>query len=253
MRHWRSPAALLPARTVDLLLVDLPAGRGPAIGGVRVGDRLGRLAALARRAGTLLVVVEPHALGRGLAAGVEEASGLRLELARDRWIRLGRDVVGQRTEVVVARNHFGPPGRRADLQILYADGGARDACLAEERLLDDPHQAPASRRAARAAHHRRPAATPAIELKRPPPSADSHMRLLHLLWPHLPLRLARYRSWEARPLRSFPTGPVVLGGQPWSDGTVLDTNPPGQDARDPAGHAAGRRAPARARGGLPRP
>ena len=39
-------AALLAARTVDLLVVDLPDGRDPAVGGVRVGDRLGRLAAL---------------------------------------------------------------------------------------------------------------------------------------------------------------------------------------------------------------
>jgi nucleotidyltransferase/DNA polymerase involved in DNA repair len=45
------------------------------------------------------------------------------------------------------------------------------------------------------------------------------MRLLHLLWPHLPLRLARSRS------TSFPSGPVVLGGQPWTDGTVLDASP----------------------------
>ena len=45
------------------------------------------------------------------------------------------------------------------------------------------------------------------------------MRLLHLHWPHLPLRLARSRS------TSFPTGPVVLGGQPWAPGVVLDADP----------------------------
>jgi protein ImuB len=46
------------------------------------------------------------------------------------------------------------------------------------------------------------------------------MRLLHLLWPHLLLDLA-----GARPrCDSFPTGPVVLGGQPWTDGTVLDAS-----------------------------
>ena len=45
------------------------------------------------------------------------------------------------------------------------------------------------------------------------------MRLLHLHWPHLPLRLARSRS------TSFPTGPVVLGGQPWEPGVVLDADP----------------------------
>jgi protein ImuB len=46
------------------------------------------------------------------------------------------------------------------------------------------------------------------------------MRLLHLYWPHLPLRLARARS------ESFPTDrPVILGGQPWTDGTVIDADP----------------------------
>ncbi len=45
------------------------------------------------------------------------------------------------------------------------------------------------------------------------------VRRLHLLWTHLPLRLARARS------ASFPTGPVILGGQPWAAGTVLDASP----------------------------
>ena len=50
------------------------------------------------------------------------------------------------------------------------------------------------------------------------------MRLLHLLWPHLPLRLAR-RRWEGRVSTPFPSGAVVLGGQPWIAGTVLDMSP----------------------------
>jgi RecA/RadA recombinase len=128
--------SLLAARTVDLLVVDLPDGRDPAVARARVGDRLGRLAALARRAGTLLVLLEPVALGRSLAAAVEEASGLRMGFHPEGWIRLGRDVVGRRSEVTVARNRYGPPGRRAGLEILYADGGARDACLRRDGLLD---------------------------------------------------------------------------------------------------------------------
>jgi RecA/RadA recombinase len=145
--------SLLAGRAVDLLVIDLPARlarrSGPAPGAgkggteARFADRLGRLAALARRAGISLVVLEPptrptaresDARG-GLAAAVGEATGIRLELARRSWIRLGRDVVGQRTEVVVARNRAGPPGRRATLRILYADGGARDACLRRDDLL----------------------------------------------------------------------------------------------------------------------
>lgn len=162
--------SLLAGRAVDLLVIDLPArlpakapagaasgspagaaSRSPSGGssGARFADRLGRLAALARRAGITLVVLEAPTIasGRGsdargsdargaLASAVGEATGIRLELARRSWIRLGRDVVGQRTEVMVARNRAGPPGRRATLRILYADGGERDACLRRDDLLN---------------------------------------------------------------------------------------------------------------------
>jgi protein ImuB len=47
------------------------------------------------------------------------------------------------------------------------------------------------------------------------------MRLLHLHRPHLLLDLARRRL----PSGSWPAGPVVLGGKPWSDGNVLDADP----------------------------
>jgi nucleotidyltransferase/DNA polymerase involved in DNA repair len=47
------------------------------------------------------------------------------------------------------------------------------------------------------------------------------MRLLHLYRPHLLLDLARQR----RPSGSWPAGPIVLGGQPWIAGTVLDADP----------------------------
>jgi RecA/RadA recombinase len=130
--------SLLSGRAVDLLVIDLPAGSPRAAG---FADRLARVAALARRAGISLVVLEPPSgeMGRsgGLAGAVGEATGIRLELARRSWIRLGRDVVGQRTEVLVARNRAGPPGRRATLELLYADGGERDACLRRADLLSD--------------------------------------------------------------------------------------------------------------------
>src|SRR4051794_12433797 len=50
------------------------------------------------------------------------------------------------------------------------------------------------------------------------------MRLLHLLWPHLPLHLARRRD---RPpgISTSSDRPIVLGGQPWTDGTVVDADP----------------------------
>ena len=129
---------LLAGHSADLLVLDLPGGRLAATDKpARIADRLGRLAALARRSETLLVVLEPPGLAGGLATAVAESTGLRLELARRSWIRLGRDIVGQRTEALVARNRYGPPGKRATLRILYAEGGERDACLGRDDLLRD--------------------------------------------------------------------------------------------------------------------
>ena len=130
--------ALLTGRSVDLLVLDLPGGRLAATDrAAAIAHRLGRLAALARRTETLFIVLEPPGLAGGLAGAVAEATSLRLELARRSWIRLGRDIVGQRTEARVARNRYGRPGRRATLRILYADGGERDACLRRDDLLVD--------------------------------------------------------------------------------------------------------------------
>jgi RecA/RadA recombinase len=132
---------LLAGRSTDMLVLDLPGGRLAASDKPgKIAERLGRLAALARRSETLLVVLEPPGLAGGLASAVAESTGLRLELARRSWIRLGRDIVGQRTEALVARNRYGPPGKRATLRILYAEGGERDACLERDDLLrdDDP-------------------------------------------------------------------------------------------------------------------
>jgi len=130
-------AALLTSRSVDVLLVDLPGRLSRTDRVSKVADRLHRLAALARRSDALLILLEPPGRGdpNGLTTAVAESTGLRLELTRRSWIRLGRDVVGQQTEVLVARSRFGPPGRRTSLRILYADGGERDACLRREDLL----------------------------------------------------------------------------------------------------------------------
>ena len=54
-----------------------------------------------------------------------ESTGVRLELDRMGWLRLGRDVIGQRTHVTIVKNRFGPPGRQVSLDIHYADGGER--------------------------------------------------------------------------------------------------------------------------------
>ncbi len=122
--------ALLSGRSVDLLVVDLPARLPTTQDAV-----LRRLTAHARRVGARLIVLEPSTLASPLHGALAEASSLRLELDRRAWIRLGRDVVGQRTEVTIAKNRFGPPGRRVELEIRYADDG--DRARAVRRLLDD--------------------------------------------------------------------------------------------------------------------
>jgi hypothetical protein len=139
--------ALLQARAADLLVLDLagardgpvksaaPPGRRGGPRPPRPADQLARLVAFARRAGALLLVLEPTGVPASLRAALEEGAGLRLELRRRGWIRLGREVVGQRTEVRVAKDHHGTPDRRTTIRLLYAEGGPRDRCLARDELL----------------------------------------------------------------------------------------------------------------------
>ena len=122
--------ALLSGRCVGLLVVDLPARlRG------RLDDQLRRLVAHARRVGARLVVLEPPSIAGPLQTALASSTGLRLELERRSWLRLGRDVVGQRTAVVVAKNRYGPPGRSVDLDIHYLSDGERS--MATHRLIAD--------------------------------------------------------------------------------------------------------------------
>jgi hypothetical protein len=110
--------ALLSGRHVDLLVVDLP-DRLPA----RHEAPLRRLAAHTRRTQVRFVVLEPASVSTGIHGALAEVCGLRLELEQRAWLRLGRDVVGRRVAVTVAKNRFGPPGRRTELEIRYLHDG----------------------------------------------------------------------------------------------------------------------------------
>jgi RecA/RadA recombinase len=224
--------SLLAGRSVDLLVLDLPGGRlartdKPA----KVADRLRRLAALARRAETLLLILDAPGLAGGLATAVAESSGLRLELARRSWIRLGRDIVGQRTEALVARNRYGPPGRRATLRILYAEGGERDACLRRDDLLLEAiptvDQAPAQAPDLLERTHRDATAAP---LSPPSPA----------------------RTGDGPRLRALPTGPACAGRPAVGPGHGHRREPGRPGTRRPAGDPAGERPSARTGGGLRR-
>ena len=207
--------SLLAGRSVDLLVLDLPGGRlaktdTPA----KVADRLHRLAALARRAETLLLILDAPGLRGGLTTAVDQATGIRLELARRSWVRLGRDIVGQRTEALVAHNRYGPPGRTATLRILYAEGGERDTCLARDTLLLDtlvPIHAPTPEAPDRETTH----ATPARLRAAPPPGPGT-----------------------GPTLRALPDRPARPGRQAVGPGSGHRRQPgrasPRRSARDPA-------------------
>jgi len=221
--------SLLAGRSVDMLVLDLPGGRlaktdKPA----RIADRLHRLAALARRAETLLLILDAPGLKGGLATAVAESTGIRLELARRSWVRLGRDVVGQRTEALVAHNRHGPPGRKATLRILYAEGGERDACLAHDALLIDALEAPAI-------------APPTHVIPHEAPDRKTHD---HATSP--PLRPASAPPPGAGPtLRALPDRPARAGRPAVGSGSGHRRRPGGQDARRSAGNAARERPSAR--------
>jgi len=211
--------ALLAGRSVDLLVLDLPGGRLAASDKpARIADRLGRLAALARRSETLFVVLEPPGVNGSLATAVAESTGVRLELARRSWIRLGRDIVGQRTEALVARDRYGPPGRRATLRILYADGGERDACLARDDLLHDEAPDPAPAIDERTIDHATPPSLPAAPPARARPSAS---------------------------IRAFPARPAHPGRPAVGSGPGRRREPGRPSAGRPAGDATGERPSAR--------
>ncbi|HEX7398283.1 MAG TPA: hypothetical protein VF302_00845, partial [Candidatus Limnocylindrales bacterium] len=193
---------LLQARAVDILVLDLGTARvgvtasrspapttsapitptatmPPARHGPRppsLADQLDRLVAFARRAGALLLVLEPAGTPAPLRAALDEGAGLRLELRRSGWVRLGREVVGQRTEVRVAKDRHGAPDRRTTLRILYAEGGPRDRCLARDELLVEEPVAGAPPGILRPGAATFPGPTPAVPPRpqhEPHPSTDA--------------------------------------------------------------------------------
>jgi len=130
---WALAAALISGRQVDLLVIDLPER-------LRAGHEtsLRRLAAHARRAGVRLIVLEPLSVAGPVHGALAESVGLRLELEQSAWLRAGRDIVGRSVMVNVAKNRFGPPGRRAEIEIRYLVDGEHAAALDRFAAADQP-------------------------------------------------------------------------------------------------------------------
>jgi recombination protein RecA len=239
----RIAGSLLAGRSVDLLVLDLPGGRlartdTPA----KVADRLHRMAALARRAETLLLILDAPGLGAGLSSAVDQSTGIRLELARRSWVRLGRDIIGQRTEALVAHDRYGRPGRTATLRILYAEGGERDACLARDGLLIDALDAPHAPGQAPQGRPAPPGHAPAVHA--PAPEAPDRETHDHATTPRL--RAAPVPGPGTGPtLRALPAGTPRPGRQAMGPGAGHRREPGRASAGRPARHAARERPPAR--------
>lgn len=115
---WAISVALVSGRQIDLLIVDLPSRMQTSH-----EASLRRLAAHARRSSVRVIVLEPTGLAPRVHGAVAESVALRLELEQRAWLRAGRDIVGRRIAVNVAKNRFGPPGRETEIEIRYLAEG----------------------------------------------------------------------------------------------------------------------------------
>src|SRR4029453_15625721 len=122
-------------------------------------------------------------------------------------------------------NRFGPPGRRAELRILYAEGGERDSCLRRPDLLVDDSTAPPPGHL-----HQVPTDATAPPLRPPSPAPSREGPPLRLL-PDRPAGRARRSALDGR------------------DGHRRRSGGPG--ARRPARDPARERPPARPPNGRP--
>jgi RecA/RadA recombinase len=124
----RIAGSLLGSRSVDLLVLDLPPRLPSAQAAV-----LRQLAAHARRVGARVLAIGSDGLAPALRDALAEASHLRLALAHRDWLRVGREVVGQRVTVTVEKDRGGAPGRAVDIEIMYPPDGERGPAVT--RLL----------------------------------------------------------------------------------------------------------------------
>jgi recombination protein RecA len=125
----RIVGAMLASRSVDLLVLDLPP-RMPT-------DQAGlvrQLAAQARRVGGRVLAIGSGSLNPVIRDALAESSHLRLALAHRDWLRVGREVVGQRVLVTVEKDRAGAPGRATEIEIRYQPDGERGVAIG--RLLD---------------------------------------------------------------------------------------------------------------------
>jgi recombination protein RecA len=168
----RIVGALLASRSIDLLVLDLPS-RLPA----NQAGLVRQLAAQARRVGGRVLAIGSGSLTPGIRDALAESSHLRLALAHRDWLRVGREVVGQRVTVTVEKDRAGAPGRATDIEIRYQPDGERGAAVG--RLLEAGRETgPPGRRDPMRSHHRDPiplAGLTGLPLPPPPPQPVSSL------------------------------------------------------------------------------
>jgi hypothetical protein len=137
----RIAGSLVASRSVDLLVLDLP----PRLPSGQAG-LLRQLAAHARRVGARVLALGSGGLEPSVRDALAEASHLRLALAHQAWLHVGREVVGQRVTVTVEKDRGGAPGRAVDIEIRYPPDGERGPAiiraLAEDTGPPGPSVAP---------------------------------------------------------------------------------------------------------------
>ncbi len=125
----RIVGTMLASRSIDLLVLDLPS-RMPT-------DQAGlvrQLGAQTRRVGGRVLAIGSGSLTPVIRDALAESSHMRLALAHRDWLRVGREVVGQRVTVTVEKHRAGAPGRSTEIEIRYQPDGERGAAVG--RLLD---------------------------------------------------------------------------------------------------------------------
>jgi hypothetical protein len=121
----RIAGSLVASRSIDLLVLDLP----PRLASDQ-GAMLRQLAAQARRVGARVLAIGSGSLAPGVRDALAEASHLRLGFAHRDWLRVGREIVGQRVTVTVEKDRGGAPGRAVDIEIRYPPDGERGPAVA---------------------------------------------------------------------------------------------------------------------------